>query len=660
MDIRNDQINQSIERNSDESLSNRRSMLRNLGAASLGVLAVDALTASKKVDAAVVSGQVVTHIATVADLRTVVPSYDGQQFELLGYTVKGKGGGIVYYDATDNVSVDNGTTIFVHPTKFYRFKRPKSQIIDVYQAGALGGSNDDTDAINKAIAIQSVNGGGGVALSKDIYLIDGNLNSISDDSGPRGGIIMRPNVTLYLNGSTLILKKSATTTSAIINCSTAHDFAIFGGGALLIGDLEIQNGSGEYGHGLYMSNAYNFTVENLVVSKCWGDGIYVGPTLFSNPNSVGRDGTFKDVTTTLNRRQGMSLVGAARLLFERCKFLSTGAIKSTAPSAGVDIEPELNGVIVDSIHFLDCTFAFNSQGLLLYSATPGALIRNITVTNANIYGNTSSAYWCNSPNAGGVTFNGGYLDGGVYGCTNTTFNDTKMLKSYGSTSSYVVEIPAGSVGAIFNDCEIQSVGASYKLLYVAGGGEIGKPVFTNTNFIAQSAANGTNILLITFSPVLFKGCNFTTNGTVASGYFGLDSEKVGPEFATLIDCYIDPKWHNGSSAFTGRFTMSYRTEYEITSSSQNHINAALNDFFVFNFLNSYPSSIDAPALPYRKIITLTIRNLSSTNLGQLSWNSIYKMAHWTQPAPGFSRSISFKYNGTNWIEISRTPLDVPN
>ena len=106
--------------------------------------------------------------------------------------------------------------------------------------------------------------------------------------------------------------------------------------------------------------------------------------------------------------------------------------------------------------------------------------------------------------------------------------------------------------------------------------------------------------------------------------------------------------------------MSYRTEYEITSSSQNHINAALNDFFVFNFLNSYPSSIDAPALPYRKIITLTIRNLSSTNLGQLSWNSIYKMAHWTQPAPGFSRSISFKYNGTNWIEISRTPLDVPN
>jgi hypothetical protein len=35
------------------------------------------------------------------------------------------------------------------------------------------------------------------------------------------------------------------------------------------------------------------------------------------------------------------------------------------------------------------------------------------------------------------------------------------------------------------------------------------------------------------------------------------------------------------------------------------------------------------------------------------------MSAWTNPADGYSRSLKFQYNGLGWVEVSRTPADVP-
>jgi hypothetical protein len=50
-------------------------------------------------------------------------------------------------------------------------------------------------------------------------------------------------------------------------------------------------------------------------------------------------------------------------------------------------------------------------------------------------------------------------------------------------------------------------------------------------------------------------------------------------------------------------------------------------------------------------ITYTIRNTSGGALGTVTWNSVFKMGAWVSPANGFSRSIEFRYNGTNWVEL---------
>lgn len=58
-------------------------------------------------------------------------------------------------------------------------------------------------------------------------------------------------------------------------------------------------------------------------------------------------------------------------------------------------------------------------------------------------------------------------------------------------------------------------------------------------------------------------------------------------------------------------------------------------------------------------ITITIKNTFGV-LGVASWQAKFKMPAWVQPANGFSRSIDFQYDGTNWIEVGRTAADVPN
>ena len=59
-------------------------------------------------------------------------------------------------------------------------------------------------------------------------------------------------------------------------------------------------------------------------------------------------------------------------------------------------------------------------------------------------------------------------------------------------------------------------------------------------------------------------------------------------------------------------------------------------------------------------ITIQIRATLGYAIGALTWDAVFKVAAWTNPADGYSRAIDFIYNGTNWIEVSRTPADVPN
>ncbi|WP_242392056.1 hypothetical protein [Anaeromyxobacter oryzisoli] len=59
-------------------------------------------------------------------------------------------------------------------------------------------------------------------------------------------------------------------------------------------------------------------------------------------------------------------------------------------------------------------------------------------------------------------------------------------------------------------------------------------------------------------------------------------------------------------------------------------------------------------------VTIRVKNTTAGAMGGAVWSPAYKLAPWKQPAAGMSRAIEFVYDGASWLEVSRTPEDVPN
>lgn len=83
--------------------------------------------------------------------------------------------------------------------------------------------------------------------------------------------------------------------------------------------------------------------------------------------------------------------------------------------------------------------------------------------------------------------------------------------------------------------------------------------------------------------------------------------------------------------------------------------------FLIIATNGTAFTVAAPVNPLAgQVIEIRIKNTSGGALGVATWNAIYKMTAWVQPANGFSRNIQFRYDGTNWVERVRAAADIPN
>ena len=112
-------------------------------------------------------------------------------------------------------------------------------------------------------------------------------------------------------------------------------------------------------------------------------------------------------------------------------------------------------------------------------------------------------------------------------------------------------------------------------------------------------------------------------------------------------------WHFWLMASTRRVTLPYGATV--------HVDAALGGWFLITATDGSAVAIaDAANGTLGQTITITVSNATRGALGTVAWGPAYKLAGWTSPAPGRSRSITFAYDGTHWIEVGRTATDVPN
>ena len=208
-------------------------------------------------------------------------------------------------------------------------------------------------------------------------------------------------------------------------------------------------------------------------------------------------------------------------------------------------------------------------------------------------------------------------------------------------------------------------------LAIAGGGGLIK-IDTIDTALAQTCvirvngydfAGASNAL----QTIMYDKQLSTADGRVRRLYLG--ASDVGATNSTIIQC--DP---DGSAYFfingTGKFIFVdgltaqkaiIGKRVALTYGVSVAVAANLGNLFDLSVNNGAALAITSPTDGADgQTITITVKNTSGGVMGAITWGATFKMSAWTNPANAFSRSVTFKFDGTNWVQISQTGVDVPN
>ncbi|HLA60964.1 MAG TPA: hypothetical protein VK626_01840, partial [Nitrospiraceae bacterium] len=189
--------------------------------------------------------------------------------------------------------------------------------------------------------------------------------------------------------------------------------------------------------------------------------------------------------------------------------------------------------------------------------------------------------------------------------------------------------------------------------------QISAGVSSNIRLVASSGGQGVTDCLVTG--------NYSDGPTNARSAFQINASAPTPTGTYLAGNHFPVC--NVTDIELGSVSVSGTTQQvgviakriTITYSASMTIDASIGNEFDITATNGTAFTINAPTNPVDgQAITVTIANNSGGALGAVTWNAVFKMSAWTQPANNNNRSITFKYNGTNWQQISQTGVDVPN
>ncbi|GLQ49922.1 right-handed parallel beta-helix repeat-containing protein [Dyella flava] len=247
-----------------------------------------------------------------------------------------------------------------------------STVLDVRNFGAMGnGVSDDTAAFQAAIdALPS--SGGTIVVPNGNYMI----NALQ-------GINLRSHTRLSLWGGAYL---KAIPNNAerywIVKAWNVNNVEIEGG--YFVGDRTQHQGStGQWGYDINIEGSSNVYVHDTTLSNSWGDGILVGGTGSGNTVVVSTGVTLNRVTSTNNRRQGLTIAPATQVYVVNSSF--TGS-NGTAPQSGIDIEPQTQGD-TQQVRLENTTLSNNAgNGLEVHENVSILALNGVTAENNHGYG----------------------------------------------------------------------------------------------------------------------------------------------------------------------------------------------------------------------------------------------------------------------------------
>lgn len=245
------------------------------------------------------------------------------------------------------------------------------------------GCADDTEKINDLLWIWEHDPG----KYDYMYLPDGVYHIDVTD-----GIVLRDNQTFIMSpGAQLVAIGNDRANSQIIWAFGRKNVVISGG--RLVGERSSHTGSsGEWGHGINIAGCTNVHIQDVEISECWGDGIYLG--LYDGWDLAGNRKRFYSSGITItscnlhhNRRNNLSITDASNVTVENCEF---NYANGTSPEYGIDIEPN-NGYTCSNITISHSTFQGNAGGTIQILGQSNAHVKDVTLENCT--GDKAPVIW---------------------------------------------------------------------------------------------------------------------------------------------------------------------------------------------------------------------------------------------------------------------------
>lgn len=301
------------------------------------------------------------------------------------------------------------------------------QTHNVLTFGARGdGRTNDTRAIQRAL--DAARPGDTVLVPARTFLVDPNHDPYRP---PFGGLRVRSGTTLLLApGSVLRAMGSPHPRSAVLSLVHAANVVITGGGCVEGERHRHGRGpAGEWGFGIVVWGGRNVVIRGVEVKDCYGDGIYIG---VSDRGEMPQNVRVSRCRLHGHRRMGLTVAGATDVTVEDCTI---ERIAGTAPSAGIDLEPDtldhLNRRIrlvrntmsdcetalgishSDDVQVVDSTLSGRHSGLIFANNVTGLVVQNTALLSAGRPGGSALLGLVNQPGSTrGVRVTNCHMSGG--------------------------------------------------------------------------------------------------------------------------------------------------------------------------------------------------------------------------------------------------------
>ncbi|MNH92964.1 hypothetical protein D3C73_455520 [compost metagenome] len=251
----------------------------------------------------------------------------------------------------------------------------------------------------------------------------------------KGLDIQSNQIVLFQTKSKIKLGASNKANYEIIRIKYKKNVQIFS--PVIEGDRDIHlNNKGEWGMGIAIISSSNVFINDLNISKCWGDGLYIGQNGVVNSNIILKYGIIDN-----NRRNGISVISANGL--EISNFIVSNSI-GTNPQAGLDFEPNSIKEDLKSIKILNSYFFNNKRyGIVINSSQISDSVKSIDLEFNNVMcSNTESGFAYTSKKT--LKNRSSLLQGSVTYINADVSNTTIPFKMIGRANSDQVNIKVQS------------------------------------------------------------------------------------------------------------------------------------------------------------------------------------------------------------------------